>query len=147
MGLVISLQKEEFNGLMIKASLAITMESYLDLQNSYGFALRNLQLININSLLALITKIDKTNIGESLTFDLSDTILLLTSFDITLKLLRSSDPFRFLHAFENNKPKRQQFKLDLIQFCKEMTEELPEQAIFRSEIEQHLLVLAEINYH
>ena len=146
MELVLSLQKEAHDALMSKAAIAIALEGYRDLKNSYGFAMRNDELLHIKNMVALIHKIDITPLGECLLFNLTDTITLVTSFDIAQKLLSSHEPYRFVHAFKNDKPKRKQFKDSMLQFCKEMIEDLSSQAIFRYEVDIRKTKLKEYNY-
>ncbi len=143
MDLVITLKKEQRDAMFLKVCLAIASESYSELQNSYGFLMRQHNLLNPKKATALINAIDKIKEDELIPISLDKALLLVTAMDITLKIMRSKDPFRFFHAFQNDKKKRLAFRLELITFCNEMMVEIAEQAIFRGEIDEHKEMLKE----
>jgi hypothetical protein len=146
MGLVLSLTKDLEDSLLTKLALSIALESYRDLENSFGYALRKENLIDTQKVINLVNHISDTKEGDDMLFNLDNALLLVTAFDITLKSITSNEPYRFFHAFANNPQKRDHLRKALIKQCKEMLTELSEQAIYRYEIEQQKILMSNFIY-
>lgn len=146
MNLALSLEQRKENSMLIRAAMAIAMECYNELQTSMGFQMRSEKLLDVKRLLELISVFGKTKEGERITLDLKDMLLLVSVFDITTKSLTSNEPYRFIHAFDNDTTKRSALRSDLLDICTEMTTELSEQAMYRHELQQHRRYLTSFVY-
>jgi hypothetical protein len=146
MNLQLTLVKQKEASMLICAALAIALECYRDMESSYGYIIRRDQLLDAKRALELIDRFGTTKEGEQILLDLKDVLLLVTVFDITLKVLRSDDPYRFVPIFADDAAKRSSLRSELITHCTDMTTELSEQAIYRYEVGQHRRYLAKFQY-
>lgn len=146
MDLVLTLVQRKQNSMLIRPAMAIALQCYRDLQTPYGFTMRNQKLLDIKRLMELIKVFGDTPEGEEITLDLKDMLVVVTAFDIAIKSLSSAEPYRFLPVLEDDRKKRAALRNEIVQICKEMTEELSEQAINRHEVQQHRRYLSQFAY-